>query len=71
MTAIEDILEKGRGYMTAAFPHTPEIDLPMMVIDRGDAWEVTFEVPPDELRGVPLAWLSKEDLELLRVLHEQ
>ena len=45
--------------------------LPPKVTDKGEYWEVTFELPSDTQGGVPIVGIDKETLKVLRARHTQ
>lgn len=53
-----------------------EIDHPYSVRDKGSYWEVVFSLPAPKdgelvLGGVPVVWIEKESMKVIRLYHTQ
>ena len=66
------LIDNARSYIMV---HHPEWDkslaLKAVVKDQGSYWEVTFELPPMAIGGVPIIEVDKRSNEIIRALHTQ
>lgn len=48
-----------------------DLDLPSEVNDKGDCWEVTWQLPADMVGGVPYVHIDKTTMKVIRAYHTQ
>jgi len=46
-------------------------NLPPVVVDMGERWKVSFELPPRSIGGVPEVTIEKTSLRVTAVIHTQ
>jgi NTF2 fold immunity protein len=58
-------------YVTTHYPDFDTVKNPPVVHDKGDAWEVEYELPSGVLGGTPVVAVEKATLKVLRSFHTQ
>jgi len=58
-------------HITTRFPDFDSIKNPPIVHDKGDSWEVQYELPNGVLGGTPVVIIDKATLKVLRSFHTQ
>jgi len=68
----EELLAITRNYVMEKFPRSvSSLELPMIVCDHDDYWEVTFKLPDQTLGGVPVVHISKDSKAVIKGYHTQ
>jgi hypothetical protein len=60
-----------QDYAATRFPEFDTVKNPPLVQDKGDSWEVEYELPKGTLGGTPVAIVDKNTLKVLRSFHTQ
>jgi hypothetical protein len=53
------------------FPSFYPTSLKKIISDKGNSWELTYELPADALGGVPIVTIDKKTCKVIRVEHTQ
>lgn len=67
-----DLFEITKRYVIQEFPQSEgDLDLPMIIIEHEEYWEVTFKLPELTLGGVPVVHISKATKAVIKGYHTQ
>ncbi|WP_316196445.1 MULTISPECIES: NTF2 fold immunity protein [unclassified Bradyrhizobium] len=58
-------------YCALHYPDFDTIGRPPVVIDKGTAWAVFYELPPGFVGGTPVIWVDKVSWRVLQAYREQ
>ncbi len=58
-------------YVITHYPDFDTVTNPPIVHDKGDEWEVEYELPSGVLGGTPVVVVHKATLKVLRSFHTQ
>lgn len=68
----ERLLTITSNYIAEHHPSwTPELKLQPIILDHGDFWEVSFELPRDMAGGTPVVEISKRTYQVTKAYHTQ
>lgn len=68
----DKILEVAGKYIIQHYPDSADVlKLKPLISDKNEYWEVTYELPELTLGGVPVLYISKDTLEVIKALHYQ
>lgn len=67
------LLEVAAEHVAIRFPRSVEMTktLPPIVRDKGRAWEVTYQLPPNVAGGTPEVMIDKDTCEVISSIHGQ
>jgi len=60
-----------RDYIAIRFPYFDNVKNSPVIHDRGDSWEVEYELPKAAIGGTPVVVIDKATLKVLRSFHTQ
>ncbi len=58
-------------YIATHYPNFDSVKNPPVVHDKGDSWEVEYELPKGVIGGTPVVVIEKATLKVLRSFHTQ
>lgn len=64
-------LKSAVEYIARRFPHFDSTGLKEVVNERGNLWELTYELPRGTLGGVPIITIDKRSCQIVRAEHSQ
>jgi len=68
----EKLLAIAAEYIKKTFPHSADVlQLETVVLDAGNSWEVTYELPPMTAGGTPVITIDKKTCQVIKVLRYQ
>jgi hypothetical protein len=72
-TLNERLLSIARSYLQRNHPDwvSETLELPSRITDKGDCWEVTFDLPKDTVGGTPVILVEKTTFRVIKAYHEQ
>jgi hypothetical protein len=65
------VMRVAERYVAAHYPNFDTLKNPPFVHDRGDTWEVGYELPAETIGGTPVIIIEKKTLKVLRSFHTQ
>lgn len=61
-----DLVKVAEGYIAERFPTLNLCGTKMVISEKGHLWELTYELPPDTLGGVPTIIIDKRACTIVR-----
>ena len=66
-----DVVRIARNFIAERYPSFDASGLKPIVVERGNEWELTFELSNDMLGGVPIVTIDKRTCKVVRAVHTQ
>lgn len=66
-----DVVRIARDFIAERYPSFDASGLKPIVAERGNEWELTFELPNHMLGGVPVVTIDKRTCKVVRAFHTQ
>jgi NTF2 fold immunity protein len=66
-----DMLKIAEEYISARYPSFDSKGLQRIISEKGNLWELTYEMPETSLGGVPIITIDKRTCQVVRAIHTQ
>jgi hypothetical protein len=66
-----DFMQVAVDYIAKEYPSFDGSKLKPVVFERGDLWELSYELPPGTLGGTPIITIDKRTCKVVKAIHEQ
>jgi hypothetical protein len=66
-----DLMKIAQEQITIRFPDFDPTGMTPVVLEKGDFWELTYQLPSGMLGGAPIVTIDKRTCTVIRVEHSQ
>ena len=66
-----DMLKIAEEYLSQRFPSFDPAGFKRVITEKGNLWQLTYDVPENTLGGVPIVTIDKRTCKVVRAVHTQ